>query len=278
MLSSTVLAALAGGSLAGGSAAILAWTRRPIPDLAAALSRLDNAATHEPPLWEKLAYIPALRREITLAGSSSSTHLREKAIMALAGLLAPSILCTLCAVGFGWSPLVPTAAGLLGGLSGFFWPDYHLVATRTQRHDDASEALLTYLDLVTLERLGNQSASQALATAAAISQAPIFCQIRAALHRAQLEQRPPWVGLTALAAELDLPELADIADIMRLDDTGAALSGTLRARVAELRQAHLSRLTLQAHGVSESMTFAMAVPTFGFAAIFIIPPILRLLS
>ncbi len=258
--------------------AVIAWVQHPVPDLSASLNRLDSSTSSESASWEKFTYLPALRREITLAGLSLGAHLREKVLMALAGLLAPSILCSLCAVGFGWSPLVPVAAGLFGCVAGFFWPDYRLIATRAQRHDDASEALLTYLDLVTLERLGNQSASQALATAASISQAPIFCQIRTALHRAQLEQRPPWVGLAALATELDLPELADIADIMRLDDTGAALSGTLRARVAELRHAHLSRLTLQAHAISESMTFAMAVPTFVFAAIFIVPPILRLLS
>ena len=78
--------------------------------------------------------------------------------------------------------------------------------------------------------------------------------------------------------ELELPALCDIADVMKLDDSGAALSGALRARVKELRDAHLTEAKIEAAAVSERMTFLMVVPSLIFGLLFLIPPLLRLLS
>ena len=58
-----------------------------------------------------------------------------------------------------------------------------------------AEGLLVYIDLVTLERLTNASATQALHNAAALSDVPLFVHIRTALERARLEQQSPYAEL-----------------------------------------------------------------------------------
>ena len=63
---------------------------------------------------------------------------------------------------------------------------------------------------------------------------------------------------------------------MTMDEHGAALAATLRARVKELRDAHLTRQKIAAQEVSERMTVFMVVPAMVFGLIFLVPPLLRL--
>ena len=140
------------------------------------------------------------------------------------------------------------------------------------------ESLLTFIDLVTLERLANASATQALHNAAQVSDAPLFVQMRTALERARLEQHSPYGELRRLADELGLPELNDVADVMQLDESGAALSGALRARVRELRDAHLSREQIAASAAAEGMTIYMTLPALIFGAIFMVAALMRLVG
>jgi tight adherence protein C len=167
-------------------------------------------------------------------------------------------------------------AALLGAAVGFFVPDLTLHRGTRAARSSAVEALLVYLDLVTLERLANASATQALHNAAKLSEATIFTQIRSALERAQLEQQSPYAELRRLAEHLDLPELTDVADVMQLDETGAALSGALRARVRELRDAHLTQEQMQASATAEGMTLYMTLPALIFGLIFMVPPLMRI--
>ena len=102
--------------------------------------------------------------------------------------------------------------------------------------------------------------------------------IRDALERARLEQRAPYPELRRLGAELELPALVDIADVMALDDAGASLSGALRARVRELRDAHLTQARIAASAVSERMAFFMVIPSLVFGMFFLVPPVLRLVG
>ena len=178
----------------------------------------------------------------------------------------------------GMSLALPLLAGLVLGLFGFFIPDIVIGRGAAATSSDATEALLTFVDLVTLERLANSSATQSLHAAAAVSNQAVFVAIRDSLQRARLEQRAPFAELKRLGEELELPALCDIADVMKLDDSGAALSGALRARVKELRDAHLTEAKIEAAAVSERMTFLMVVPSLIFGLLFLIPPLLRLLS
>lgn len=219
---------------------------------------------------------PGQHRALAMRGMTVESFFAEKAVWSLVGLCLPAVVGTAFSLLVGVAWLVPVGAALVGGVMGFFVPDLLLLRGAAPAREDAGEALLTFLDLVTLERLANQSATQALHSAAGLSDSPLFRRLRAALERARLEQRPPYTELRQLADELDLPELADVADVMRLDEQGASLTGALRARVRELRDAHLTRAVMAAQEVSERMTLVMVLPALVFGLMFLVPPLLRL--
>ena len=177
-----------------------------------------------------------------------------------------------------WSARFRPLAALIGVVIGYFIPNLLLNRAAEAAQTGASEALLAYIELVTLERLTNASAPQALHNAAALSDVPLFVQIRIALERARLEQQSPYAELRRLAEQLRLPELADVADVMQLDETGAALSGTLRARVRELRDAYLTRQQTRAATDAEGMTIYMTLPALIFGLIFLTAALLRILA
>lgn len=217
-------------------------------------------------------------RRLRMAGRTPDRHFAHKALWALAGLVVPALAGPAVAAVLGSGPEVPAAAGLVLGAAGFFLPDLLLRRADAAVTEDATEALLTYFDLVTLERLANSSGTQALRSAAGVSDATVFVAVRDALERARLEQRAPYPELQRLGAELGLPALVDIADVMALDEAGAALSGALRARVKELRDAHLTEAKIAAAAVSERMAFFMVVPSLVFGLFFLVPPVLRLVG
>lgn len=219
---------------------------------------------------------PAMQATLQARRVTTSEFLADKVVFTLIGAVVPGVVCGCLAFLVGWVIAVPVLASLVGAVVGWFVPDILLRRSAPRVHTDMTEALFTYFDLVTLERLANLSATQALASAAAASDAPLFQHIRGALHRAALEQRPPYAELRGVAARLRLPELADIADVMQMEEAGASLAGTLRARVRELRDAHLTRRKVEATATSESMTIFMVVPSLVFAMVFLVPPLLTL--
>ncbi len=288
-----LLLSIASGALAAFGLWALAGLLLPVrPRLADALDLLDGrlGAPPEPSGtgldrlggWLRLRLhrpvSAATLRRLRIAGRSIDRHYAHKAVAGLAGLVLPSLAGAAFAIATGGGFAVPAVAGLVLAVGGFFLPDLLLRSADTERTEDATESLLTYFDLVTLERLANSSGSQSLRAAASVSDTTVFTAIRDALERARLEQRPPYNELQQLGRELDLPALVDVADVMSLDESGAALSGALRARVRELRDAHLTRSRIAASAVSERMAFFMVIPSIVFGLFFLVPPILRLLS
>lgn len=286
-----VFAALVGCLAAAGIWALLLVRVRPQPRLGDAFDLLEGRRAEpvavEPGVsrlgtWVRgrsgLVVGDDTRRRLRMVGTSIDRHIAHKTIGALVGALVPALLA-------GWltwlvgafSPL-PVLFVLAGGVLGFSWPDLRLRQRDQAVVADAAEALLTYVDLVTLERLANRSGTQALHSAAAVSEVTVFRAISDVLERARLEQRAPYAELQRLGIELELPALVDIADVMRLDEAGAALSGALRARVKELRDAHLTAMKVRATEVSERMGVLMVVPTLLFGLLFLVPPLLRLLG
>ncbi|GAA1390730.1 hypothetical protein [Luteococcus peritonei] len=218
------------------------------------------------------------RRLLALQGRSIGDFFAEKLLLATLGLVAPLLLtAVLQGLGALVAPL-PVGLGIALALLGWFWPGLTLHRGRERGRSDAGEALFTFFDLVVLERLANASAAQAMMSAASLSDSPLYVRLRTCLERARLEQRPPWQELNRLSHELDLPQIADMADVMRLDEQGAALAEALRARVRELRDAHLLAEKLEAQKVSERMTVWMVVPSMVFGLVFLTPPVLKLLG
>jgi hypothetical protein len=286
-----VLATLAGCLFAFGVWAVLGGTVvASRPRLGDALDLLDGhlgsaepaTGPHRLGAWVRTRIdrpVSAVtERRLRMVGRSVEQHYAGKAVLAIAGLVLPLLAVAIGVLVIGAATLPAALAGPVLALAGFFLPDLLLATRDSDTTEDATEALLTYFDLVTLERLANRSGTQALRAAAGISDVTVFAAIRDALERARLEQRPPYPELRRLGVDLELPALVDIADVMSLDESGASLATALRARVRELRDAHLTTAKLQAAAVSERMTFFMVIPALVFAAFFLVPPILRLLA
>ncbi|GAB2593343.1 type II secretion system F family protein [Microlunatus antarcticus] len=289
-------ALLAGALVAAGLVALVAGLRRSTPGLRAALDRVGGAGpeteTFEDPAalgspserWgaflQRHVPIPlsgAQRRALRLQDKSVAELYADKTVMAVIGTVLPALLGSAGSwVLTGQVGVVPALAAVVGGVAGFFVPDLLLLRSGAGTRTAALEALLVFVDLVTLERLANASAPQALLRAASLSQVALFVQIRTALERASLEQQSPYAELRRLAETLDLPELADVADVMQLDETGAALSGTLRARVRELRDAHLTAEQIRASADAEGMTIYMTLPAMAFGLILLTAALLQI--
>ncbi len=226
--------------------------------------------------------IPLTARQLQnlqIKDRSVAEFFADKLVLALVGLVTPTLLAVLVGVSVGGlPPAVPVVVAVVGAVLGYFVPDLLLRGSSTRSRQDAGHALLTYIDLVTLERLANASATQALQNAASVSEVALFVRIRRSLERAQLEQQSPYAELRRLADQLALPELGDLVDVMQLDEAGASLAGALRARVRELRNAHLAQEQQEANAVSESMTIFMALPALIFGLFFMVPPLLRIVG
>ena len=291
------LIVLCGAVVAAGGWLLLRGLVPAQPRLGDVLARLDDAplARAEAPAlaeaesrsarlggWlHRRGWLPlgeGQRRMLELQGKTIAEYGADKLIMAGLGLVTPVIVGALLGSMLGWAAPVPVAAGIVGAVVGWFVPDLLLRRGAAVARAGAGEALFTFFDLVVLERMANLSATQAVTTAAAVSDAPLFDRVRTALSRARLQQQAPWDELRRLANRLNLPELGDIADVMQLDESGAALTETLRARVRELRDAHLTVSRIAAHEVSERMTVYMVLPAMIFGLIFLTPPLMRLVG
>jgi tight adherence protein C len=216
------------------------------------------------------------RRCLRLQDKPIAEFYADKAVMMIIGAVLPGLAAFVWSLSGASVGSWPALLSLAGAVIGFFVPDLLLRRAVETARSSAVEALLVYIDLVTLERLANASATQALHSAAQLSDGPLFLQIRTALERARLEQQPPYEELRRVADQLHLPELADVADVMQLDETGAALSGALRARVRELRDAHLTSEQIKASAAAEGMTIYMTLPALIFSLIFLVAAMLKI--
>ena len=82
-----------------------------------------------------------------------------------------------------------------------------------------------------------------------------------------------------LADELGVPELADLADIMRLSgEEGAQVYATLRARSSAMRTAILTGEQGKANEVSERMVVPGSLLGVVFIALLLTPALLRLFT
>lgn len=287
--------------VAGGAVLIIAGLVRSTPELTSTVARMQRPAGLQPAgssravplagstLTERLGGWVYRRtpvplsagqlRALQIRGRSVTEFYADKAIWMIIGLTMPALVTG----GYGYltggvQPAVPVVAALAGAVVGYFVPDLLLRGQATANRHDASAALLMYIDLVTLERLANASGTQALHNAAALSDVPLFRQLRGALERARLEQQAPYPELRRLADELGLPEIRDLADVMQLDETGAALSGSLRARARELRDSHLATTMREANAASEGMTVYMTIPALLLGVMFIVPALMRIVT
>jgi len=293
--------ALASGALVSLGVVLAVWRLVPAtPDLNDLVARLSPQQTRQQRapavapastsaerlgLWA-MRHLPAgvwgtiPTRELALLRVSLPRYYGEKVIFALLGLVFPGLLVG--AVGlFGASlpVVIPVLASLM--LAGVLWfvPNLNVRDDAKRARLEFNRALGAYVDLVALERNAGSGPRQAMEAAAGIGHSWVFTRLSEELARSRWSGEPPWDALTALAHELGLPELADLADIMRLSgEEGAQVYATLRARSSAMRTAILTGEQGKANEVSERMVVPGSLLGVVFIALLLTPALLRLFT
>jgi type IV secretory pathway TrbD component len=291
--------AVGAGALVGLGLALIVWRLAPAqPHLADALARLapergprDHAVTDGTSsprdrlgIWLQrslpgtaLGRTPT--RELGMLRIPVHRYYGEKALFFAVGLLFPPLAVTLLAVlGFAVPLVVPLGAGVALGAGLWFLPDYNARTDAKAARVEFSHALAAYIDLVALERLGGSGTTQALEIAAEVGDSWVFTRLREELARARWSGTPPWDALTELSGELGLPELGELADIMRLSgEEGATVYTTLRSRSASLRNALLAGELARANADGERMTLPVSALALIFLLLLAVPAVLTIL-
>ena len=292
--------AIAAGALIGLGVAFLVWRLAPAdPDLGEALERLapqtrsrgtrlslDATDTRERlGLWAMKA-LPAgtwgtvPTKELAIMRISLSRFYGEKILFALVGLLIPPVLTALFTVlGLGLPVVIPVLGSLVLAIVMFFLPDYNVRDEAKKARVEFSRALGAYIDFVALERRGGAGPRQAMEVSAEVGDSWVFRRLGEELARTRWSGVTPWEALRGLADELGLPELEDLADIMRLSgEEDAQIYTNLRARSASMRAAMLAAEKGKANEIGERMSIPMSMLGVIFLAILVAPALLRVLE
>ena len=286
--------ALIPGVIAGlGVALVISQLLPKQPQLAAAITRLGNTAAVDVKTdasfeervgsWVR-ARLPDLpgftlpTRNLALVGMSVNKYLSDKALLAAFGLIAPSLFGLFLQV-LGVVPFyLPALLGIPLGVALWFGPDQDLKAKAATAREEFSRAVAVYLELVAAERRRGAPAGHALLSAAQVGRSWVFVRIRQELTRAQYAGTPPWDALTTFSEEIGVPELADVAKIVRLSgEEGASVYETLRARGKSLRVQLLNNEHTHANEASERMTIPMTMLAMVFVGIILTPLVMNLL-
>lgn len=279
-------AVLCGAGLGAGIWALLIWLLPPRPSLAHVLAtaratppRTPVTGNTQPGGWaarigapaaRPLAALglpsPARRRDLRLLGRSPEAFLAEKAVLAFTGLLVPTLMQgVLLAGGLALPWQVPLILGLGCAAGGFWLPDLDVGARAVRQRNSARHALSAYLNLIRVTLAGGAGVEGALWDAAGIGDGPTFADLRRALATARLTRTTPWAVLRQLGEELDLAELAELADSVALAGTeGAKVRASLAAKSAAMRTRELTDAEADAQSATERMSLPVVALFAGF--------------
>ena len=225
-------------------------------------------------------WIRTPHRELALLQIPVARFYGEKLTFAGLGIVAVPLLAFFFdVIGLGLPIAIPAIATLGLAVVLFFLPNYNAVDDTRKARLEFERALGAYIDLVALERNSGSGARQAMESAAAVGNSWVFIRLSEELSRSRWSGLPPWDALHALADELGLSALDDLADIMRLSgEEGAAVYATLRARSTAMRTAMLTRELADANAVGERMSIPGSLLGVVFMALMVAPSLLRMLG
>ena len=299
MMTTGLQLALLGGLMVTAGLVLLVSRLAPArPDLADALDRLSPEATRPSGVemegsssaerlgrWGMRLFPIAVwgqppAQQLALLRISTVRFYGEKLLFGMLGLVVVPLLATLLAV-LGWRlPVVLPVVATIGLAVGmFFLPDYNVRDDAKQARTEFARALGAYADLVALERNAGSGPRQALEVAAAVGDSWVFRRLREELAFSNWSGEQPWQALRRLSQELGVPELGDLADIVRLSgEEGAQIYGQLRARSAAMRAAMLNDEVAYANAVGEKLSIPMSLLGVIFLVILIAPALLRVMG
>ncbi|WP_232550070.1 type II secretion system F family protein [Propioniciclava soli] len=225
-------------------------------------------------LWGAVPY-----KELRLLRRPLAVFYGQKILYALVGMATAPLLVWIFSLSFAIPLTIPVLASLGAGVAMWFVPTYDAKQEAKAARDEFNRSLSAWVDLVALERNSGSGPRQAMERAAQVGDSWVFRRLREELGRSRWSGQAPWDALDDLSDELGLPELADVADIMRLaGEEGSQVYGVLRAHSTALRDAMLATETAKANALSERVTIPGNFLVMIFMVILIGPAIFRLFT
>lgn len=213
--------------------------------------------------------------ELRLTDRTVARYALDKVVGAVGGAAVPLLI----GVGTSTVGILLPVAGVVGlaaatAVAGWLLPDMILRDEAAKRRKAFRHALSSYLDLVNVIIAGGGGIQTALYTAAEAGDGWAFASIRRSLDRARLTNRSPWSTFAELAADLDVPELAELAASVALAGSqGARIRASLAAKADTLRGHQVAETEAAAESATERMTIPVAVLLFGFLVFVAYPAI-----
>ena len=284
---SVIIIVLAGGGAGLGLFLILREFVPGVPALGPALRQLhaptpdgSDRARASGPLAVAGSHLRIPHRELALIGYSPERYVTEKVGYPVVGLLFPPVFSLLLALsGMRVGILIPAAAGLLLAVVFFFLVDVSVRQKAAEAREEFSRHVAVYLDLIALELAASRGPTEALERAAAVGGGWVSRRIRETLQNSRLRLEPPWEGLKQVAAEIGVPDLGDVGDIMTLSgDEGAQVYDTLRSRAESLRASILAKEEERANTATTVLYIPTSLLVFVLFIIAAYPFLVRLVT
>jgi tight adherence protein C len=218
----------------------------------------------------ELAGIPTDRlvRRLRLAGEPGgpTLHVGQKVFGGLVGLGLLPAFNQVEITPFGrW----PAWLWLAAGIAGFLTPDADLARKIARRRRDLLAGLGAASEFLALAVSAGCGLEQALAEAAQAGNGPFFAELSRRLSLARLQGQQGVDAISAMADEIDLPELAALAGALQAGARqGIPVLQTLRAQAHAARERR--RLALLEAGERAQVTMIVPVATLIFPAFFLV--------
>lgn len=215
---------------------------------------------------------------LRLVDRTPARHALDKLVGLLGGAAGALLVGVgLQLVGAGLPPAFVAFSVLGCAAGGFVLPDVSVAETAAKRRRAFRHALSAYLDLVNVILAGGGGIESALFAAADAGDGWAFAELRRTLDRARFTGRSPWELFAELGAELDVPELAELAASVSLAGShGARIRQSLAAKADTLRGHQVAETEAAAEAATERMTIPVAVLLFGFLVFIAYPAVVQI--
>ncbi|RYE76829.1 MAG: type II secretion system protein [Myxococcales bacterium] len=295
-----IAALLAGAAIGLGILLLVVALSRPVPGVAATLTRIDRRAERSltasaakgldgtlDSLRENLgsrfeAFAAArswsferTRTDLSVMNRTMTQHMGNKVLLGLAAFVwFPGVVWL---TGFASGAGVPLILALLAGAFGFVLPDLALHSEAEKRRRDFRHVTGAFLDLVAMNLAGGRGLPEALTAASSFGDHWGMVRLRQALSNARIMGWTPWEGIGRLGRDLGVDELRDLASALALaGDEGARIRSSLMSRAESMRRKEMVDVEGAAGESSQSMLMAQLLMCVAFLVFLAYPAVSQL--
>lgn len=233
-----------------------------------------TAMRHTPPSW----WAGVRDVDLDLLGTSRAEHYGRKVFGGLFGLLIPGVVQALWTLmGLHMPFMVPVGAGVILAVVLFIDPDRSVRKKAEHARAGFTRGVAIWIELVAMERNAGSGTREAMERAALLGDSWVFRRLNQDLRRCRWSGVPPWEAVRQLGKDIAMPELEDLADILRLSgEESARVYESLRARGRALRDEIRATDRASVNQVTEKMTMPMALMGMVLIGMLMTPAVLRL--